>query len=135
MLRRSRNPTQERTELKDRVKGRMSKLALVVALVAVLGGTFAVVASANNLDRQTATNAAKQVAKRDCRNTSGCEDFFVRGLHRVSRHKAVGKIHVISVKNGVRYDCTRQLVIKLDHFSGQINYGVSKRRCENLGPA
>jgi hypothetical protein len=121
--------------LKDRVKGRTGKLALAAALVAVLGATFAVGASANNLDRQTATNAAKQIAKRDCRNTSGCRDFFVRGLHRVSRHKAVGKIHVISEKNGVRYDCTRQLVIKLDHFTGEINYGVSRRRCESLGPA
>jgi hypothetical protein len=121
--------------LKDRVKGRTGKLALVVALVAVLGGTFAVAAGANNLDRQTATDAARQVAKRDCRNTSGCKDFFVRGLHRVSRHKAVGKIHVISVKNGIKYDCTRQLVIKLDHFTGEINYGVSQRRCRNLGPA
>jgi hypothetical protein len=121
--------------LKDRMKGRMGKLALVVALVAVLGGTFAMVAGANNLDRQTATDAARTIAKRDCRNTSGCKDFFVRGLHRVSRHKAVGKIHVISVKNGVKYDCTRQLVIKLDHFTGQINYGTSQRRCANLGPA
>ena len=121
--------------MKDRVKGRTGKLALIVTLAAVLGATFAVVASANNLDRQTATDAARQVAKRDCQNTSGCKDFFVRGLHRVSRHKAVGKIHVISVKNGVKYDCTRQLVIKLDHFSGQINYGTSQRRCENLGPA
>jgi hypothetical protein len=121
--------------LKDRVKGSMGKLTLIVVLVAALGSMFAVVASANNLDRQTATDAARQIAKRDCRNTRGCKDFFVRGLHRVSRHKAVGKIHVISVKNGVKYDCTRQLVIKLDHFTGEINYGTSARRCEALGPA
>jgi len=121
--------------LKDRFKGRTGKLALVVALVAVLGSTFAVVAGANNLDRRTATDYARFLAKRDCRGTSGCQDFFVRGLHRVSRHKAVGKIHVISVKNGVKYDCTRQLVIKLDHFTGDLDYGVSQRRCQNLGPA
>jgi hypothetical protein len=112
----------------------MRKLALIAALAAVLGATFAVGASAHNLDRQTATDAARTVAKRDCRNTSGCRDFFVRGLHRVSRHKAVGKIHVISEKNAVRYDCTRQLVIKLEPTGG-LTYSVSRRRCEALGPA
>jgi hypothetical protein len=113
---------------------RMGKLALIVTLVAALGATLAVPASAHNLDRRTATDYARFLAKRDCRNTSGCKDYFVRGLHRVSRHKAVGKIHVISEKNGVRYDCTRQLVIKLEP-SGDLDYGVSNRRCEALGPA
>jgi hypothetical protein len=41
---------------------------------------------------------------------------------------------VISVKNGVRYDSTRQLVIKLEP-NGQIRYGVSRRRCAELGLA
>jgi hypothetical protein len=114
---------------------RVGKLALLVTIVAVLGTAFAAVAVANNLDRQTATDAARQVAKRDCQNTSGCKDFFVRGLHRVSRHKAVGKIHVISVKNDVKFDCTRQVVIKLDHITGEINFATSARRCKDLGPA
>jgi hypothetical protein len=56
-------------------------------------------------------------------------------MHRVSRHKSVGKIHVFSVKNGERFDCTRQIVIKLDHVTGKIFYATSKRRCDNLGPA
>ena len=113
----------------------MGKLALLVTIVAVVGMAFAATAFALNLDRQTATDAARTVAKRDCQQTSGCKDFFVRGLHRVSKHKAIGKIHVISEKNGVKFDCTRQVVIKLDHFTGEINYATSARRCEDLGPA
>ena len=66
---------------------------------------------------------------------SGCKDYFVRGLHRVSRHKAVGKIAVLSEKNGVQYLCTRQIVIKLDHATGEINYAVSQRKCDEVGPA
>ena len=120
--------------MKEKGKGTISRLWLIVAAAAVLVTSFAAVAAANNLDRQTATNAAKEVARRDCRDTTGCEDFFVRGLHRVSRHKAVGKIHVISHKNGIRYDCTRQVVVKLDHFTGEINFATSARRCKELGP-
>jgi hypothetical protein len=114
--------------------GTKGRFALVVAIVAVVGTAFAAVAFANNLDRQTANSSAKHVAKKDCQNTSGCEDWFVRGLHKVSRHKAVGKIHVVSHKNGERFDCTRQIVIKLDHLTGEINYGISARRCKDLGP-
>jgi hypothetical protein len=122
--------------MKERVGGtRRGKVAIIATAVAVLGLLVASVSSANNLDRRTATNAAKQVAKNDCRKTTGCRDYFVRGLHRVSRHKAVGKIHVLSVKNAELFDCTRQIVIKLDHFTGEINYAVSKRRCRDLGPA
>ena len=98
-----------------RAGGTRGRVGFVVAIAAVLCLAFAAVAMANNLDRRTATNAAKQVAKQDCRNTSGCRDYFVRGLHRVSRHKAV--------------DCSRQIVVKLDHFTGEINYAVSARRC------
>ena len=115
-----------------RAGGTRGRVGFVAAIAAVLCLAFAAVAMANNLDRRTATNAAKQVAKDDCRATSGCQDYFVRGLHRVSRHKAVGKVHVISVKNGERFDCSRQLVIKLDHFTGEINYATSTRRCQNV---
>ncbi len=126
--------------MKDKGKGMIGKATLLAAVIAVLGTAFATVAFANNLDRLTATNAAKQVAKKDCWTTSGCEDYFVRGLHRVSRHKAVGKIHVISHKTlpsgeRHRFDCTRQIVIKLNHFTGDITYAVSKRRCRDLGLA
>ena len=120
--------------MKERAGGtRRGRMAMIAAAVAVLGLLVASVAVANNLDRRTATNAAKQVAKQDCHATSGCTDYFVRGLHRVSRHKAVGKIIVVSTKNGATFECSRQIVIKLDHFTGDITYAVSKRRCHAVG--
>jgi hypothetical protein len=121
--------------LKYEGKGIIGRLSLLATIVAVVGTAFAATAFGLNLDRQTATDAARQVAKIECRDTSGCKDFFVRGLHRVSKHKAIGKIHVISEKNGTKFDCTRQVVIKLDHFTGEINYALSARRCTDLGPA
>jgi hypothetical protein len=119
--------------MKERSKGVLGKLALLVALAALIAAAFAAVAVANNLDRQTAQNAAKKVAKRDCRQTTGCQDWRVFNLHKVSRHKAVGKIGTLSTKNGVNYVCTRQVVIKLDHFTGEITYSVSRRRCHSVG--
>jgi hypothetical protein len=108
---------------------------MVAAVVAILGLVVASVALANNLDHRTAVNAARQVAKRDCRATSGCQDYFVRGMHKVNRHKAAGKIGVVSVKHGEQFACVRQIVIKLDHATGRITYWVSRRRCHDLGPA
>jgi hypothetical protein len=119
--------------MKERAGGTRRRAALLIAAVALLGLVFASATSANNLDKRTMTSVAKQVAKKDCRNTSGCEDWAVRRLHRVSRHKGLGKIVVISRKNGARFQCTRQIVIKLDHLTGEIAYGVSKRRCEQVG--
>ena len=89
--------------MKERSKGVLGKLAMLVAVVAVIGAAFAAVAVANNLDRQTAQNAARKVAKRDCRQTSGCEGYRVFNLHKVSRHKAVGKIGVQRTKNGAMH--------------------------------
>ncbi len=116
--------------MKERVGGTRGRIALLVTAVALFGLVFAAVSVANNLDRRTATNVAKKIAKDECRDTSGCKDWAVRGLHRVSRHKAVGKIAILSRKNGQDFLCKRQLVIKLDHVTGEINYGVSKRRCD-----
>jgi hypothetical protein len=122
--------------MKERAGGtRRWGVGIIVSIVAVLCLGVASLAIANNLDRLTATRYAKKIAKDDCQNTSGCKDFYVRGLHRVSRHKAVGKIFVLSVKNGEKFLCSRQLVIHLDHFTGDLNYGVSARRCKDLGPA
>ena len=121
--------------MKFRTKGSAGRLAILAIAATAIGLGTVSVAQANNLDARTATNYAKSIAKKDCRNTSGCKDYAVRGLHPVSRHKAVGKLHVISVKNGTKFDCTRQLVIKLDHFTGDLNYGVSRRKCADLGPA
>ena len=112
--------------------GTRGRVGLIAAIAAVLCLGIAAMAFANNLDRRTATNAAKQVAKQECRSTTGCRDFFVRRLHRVSRHKAVGKIAVTGVRNGVQFVCVRQIVIKLDHFTGDINYATSRRRCQTF---
>jgi hypothetical protein len=119
--------------MKERARGTGGRIALVVTAVALLGVVFASVAIANNLDKRTMTEVAKQVAKKDCQKTSGCKDWFVRGLHQVSRHKGIGKIHVISEKDGAKFECTRQIVIKLDHLTGELAYGVSKRRCDQIG--
>jgi hypothetical protein len=114
---------------------RGTKVGLIAAIAAVACLAFAAVSLANNLDRRTATNVAKQVAKKDCQNTSGCTDYFVRRLHRVSQHKAIGKIATVSVKHGEQFVCVRQIVIHLDHYTGQITYGTSARRCTDTGPA
>jgi hypothetical protein len=120
--------------LKHQGKGTVSGLGLIATVVAVAGLAFAGLASANNLDRQTMTNTAKEIAKKDCRKTSGCEDYFVRKLHRVSRHKGFGEIHVISHKNRRRFDCVRKIGIKLDHETGRIYSAKGDRDCTDIGP-
>ena len=112
-----------------------ARFASVAAAIVALGMLVAGVAAANNLDHQTAVNAARLVAKKDCRATSGCRDYFVRGMHKVTQHKAVGKIATLSIKNGEQFLCTRRIVIRLDHITGEITYVVSKRRCRDVGPA
>jgi hypothetical protein len=108
------------------------RVGLVAAIAAVLCLGLAGSAMANNLDRRTATNFAKSIARHECQDTTGCKDYFVRGLHRVSRHKAVGKIAVAGRRPGFGFVCTRQLVIKLDHYTGDLDYGVSRRRCRTF---
>ena len=115
--------------MRTRSKGILGKLAMLTAVVALVGAGIVAVASANNLDRRTATNAARKAAKQDCRNTSGCQAYKVLGLHKVSRHKAVGKIGTLSTKNGVQYVCTRQVVIKLDPYSDRYTWKTSRRHC------
>jgi hypothetical protein len=119
--------------MKERVGGARGRVALLVTGVVLVGVVFASVAIANNLDKRTMTTVAKKVAKKDCQDTSGCDDWQVRGLHRVSRHKAIGKIAVTSTKEGATFECRRQIVIKLDHLTGELAYGVSKRRCQQIG--
>ena len=114
----------------ERARGtRRWQVGFVAALAAILCLAVAGSAMANNLDRRTATTVAKQAAKKECQLTAGCTDYFVRRLHRVSQHKAIGKIIAQGARQGVGFQCTRQIVIKLDHFSGQIRYGTSTRRC------
>ena len=118
--------------MNERVGRARGRIALLATAVALFGLVVATAATANNLDQRTMTSVAKQVAKTDCKDTKGCEDWSVRGLHRVSRHKALGKIIVISHKQGNRFRCTRQIVIKLDHATGELAYGVSRRRCDQI---
>ena len=114
--------------------GTKSRLGLFVAIFALAGMAFAALAIANNLDRKTMTNVAKDIAKKECHKTSGCEDYFVRDLHRVSRHKAYGEIHVISHKNRERFDCVSKIGMKLDHETGKIYTAKGRRKCTDLGP-
>jgi hypothetical protein len=118
--------------MKDRS---VARRGVVPAVVLVAAFAFATTAVANNLDRQTATDSARKIAKRDCQATSGCQDYRVANLRRISRHKWLGKIHTFGVKRGERSECTRQVVVKLDHETGKIFYATSKRRCVSLGPA
>ena len=110
-----------RADRRDR-RGRLPRLCRGFAL-------------ANNLDRRTATNVAKQVAKKECQQTSGCHGLLRPPPAPGQPHKAVGKIAIVSVKHGERFVCVRQIVIKLDHFTGQITYGTSARRCTDTGSA
>jgi hypothetical protein len=111
------------------------RVALLAVTVMAIAVGLVAVAGANNLDRLTATQVAKDMARADCRHTSNCKRWYVRRLHRVSRHKAIGKIIVISTKNGEKFACKRQIAIKLDHFTGRIYKAQSRRRCVDLGPA
>ena len=109
--------------------------AVAIAVAGLLGVALISTASANNLDRLTATQVAKDAARADCRHTTNCKDWYVRRMHRVSRHKALGKIIVISTKNQRKFACRRQILIKLDHETGDIDYATSPRRCVDIGPA
>ncbi|HEX2129017.1 MAG TPA: hypothetical protein VHF58_07350 [Solirubrobacterales bacterium] len=105
------------------------------AIAVAISLTLAAGAPANNLDNRTMTNVAKQVAKADCKDTKGCKDWRVRGLHRVSRHKALGKIKLRVVRDEARSTCTRQIVIKLNHLTGEVLYGLSRQKCEAVSTA
>ncbi len=115
-----------------RIRGRIAFVVGAVALCTVL---FAGIALANNLDRRTAQNAARFAAKKDCQATSQCTSYGASNVRLLTHHKAQGKIYVNSVKNGSRFQCRRQVTITLDHFSGDVRYFTSRRRCVNLGPA
>ena len=122
--------------MKKRAGGtRGARVGLIAAIAAVLCLGVAGMAIANNLDRRTAQNAAKFAAKKECQQTSGCTGYGANNVKLLTHHRADGKIFVNSTKNGVRYQCRQQVVIKLDHFSGDIRYGLSGRRCTELGPA
>ncbi len=118
---------------------RAPMIGRMVAAVGALAALFAVVlagtAAANNLDVRTAQSAAKQVAKKECQQTTGCTGYGTSRIQRVTQHKAAGKIYVNSVKNAIKFQCRQQIVLKLDHATGEIRYGTSSRKCVDLGPA
>lgn len=108
---------------------------LVTAIAGALCLGLASVAFGNNLDRNTAQDVARIAAKRECRDTSGCRGYAASNVRLQTFHRANGKIFVESVKNGIRYQCRQQIVIKLNHDTGDIRYFLSRRKCQNLGPA
>jgi hypothetical protein len=111
------------------------RVGLVAAIAGVLCFGLASVAFANNLDRNTAQDVARIAAKRECRDTSGCTGYGASNVRLQTYHRANGKIFVNSVKNGEEFQCRQQIVIKLDHATGDIRYFLSRRKCVNLGPA
>ena len=111
------------------------RISAIVAVITVFGSVFASLAFANNLDRNTAQNAAREIAKKECRQTSGCTGWAANNVKLITFHRAQTKIFVNSVKNGIEYQCRQQTVIRLDHSTGRITYGLSQRKCTNLGPA
>ena len=116
--------------------GEMRRMTVsVLAFAALFAVLVTGVASANNLDVRTAQNVAKEAARKECQSTSGCTGYGASNIRRVTRHKAVGKIFVNSTKNGIKFQCRQQVVLKLDHFTGEIRYGTSARKCVDLGPA
>lgn len=122
--------------MKKRAGGtRGGRVGLIAAIAAVLCLGVAALAMANNLDLRTAQNAAKFAAKKECQATAGCTGYGASNVHRLSHHKALGKIFVNSTKNGERFQCRQQVVITLDAVTGDIRYFLSHRKCQDLGPA
>jgi V8-like Glu-specific endopeptidase len=107
----------------------------VAAIAAILCLGLASVAFANNLDRNTAQDVARLAAKRECRDTSGCTGYAAKNVRLQTYHRANGKIYVNSEKNGTKFQCRQQIVIKLNHDTGDITYFLSRRKCVDLGPA
>jgi hypothetical protein len=116
--------------------GRSRGFKVVFAAVVAVGClAFAAVALANNLDRRTAQNVAKEAAKRECQATSNCTGYGASNVRLVNHHLAVGKIYVNSTKNGERFQCRQQVAVHLDPVSGELRYGLAHRKCKDLGPA
>ncbi len=108
---------------------------LVTAIAGALCLGLASVAFGNNLDRNTAQDVARFAAKRECRDTSGCTGYGASNVRLQTYHRANGKIFVNSTKNGERFQCRQQITIKLNHDTGDIRYFLSRRKCQDLGPA
>ncbi len=118
--------------MKFRSTGIFGRTALLTMIVGLLGALLATTAAANNLDRNTAQNVAKLAAKRECQSTSGCTGFAANNVKLITFHKATSKIFVNSTKNGVAYQCRQQIVITLNHDTGDLRYFLSRRKCTPL---
>lgn len=118
--------------MNERVGGAHRRIAPLVVAAALFSLVFASASAANNLDVKTMTEVAREVAKLECKDTRGCKDWRTRGLHRVTKHKGLGKIELTVVRDGTKFACRQQIVIKLNHVTGEILYGLSRRNCDTL---
>jgi len=113
--------------------GRTGHLVAVPLLAVMLALGFAPVAGANKLNTRTMTAVAKKVAKSDCKKTKGCKSWKVRDMHNIGVHKGLGKIKLTVKRNGEKLFCERQIVVKLEHDTGKLFYGLSDQKCKPAG--
>ncbi|HEY8002238.1 MAG TPA: hypothetical protein VID76_09885 [Solirubrobacterales bacterium] len=118
--------------MKKRAGGtRGARVWLVAAVAATLCLGVAGIAVANNLDRNTAQNAARFAAKKQCQRTQGCPpgQYGTTNVNLITHHKAVAKIFYRVVRGPNTYVCRQQVVITLNHENGAIRFNFSRRRC------
>ena len=111
---------------------RGGRFAFLAAIVAVLCLGVATMAVANNLDRNTAQNAARFAAKKQCQRTQGCPtgQYGTTNVNLITHHKAVAKIFYRVVRGPNEYICRQQVVITLNHENGAIRFNFSRRKCQ-----
>ncbi len=112
------------------IRGR--RFGLVAGIAAVLCLAIAATAIANNLDRNTAQNAARVAAKKQCQRTQGCPtgQYGTTNVNLITHHKAVAKIFYRVVRGPNEYVCRQQVVILLNHQNGAIKFDFARRKCE-----
>jgi hypothetical protein len=111
---------------------RGGRVGLIAAIAAVFCLAVAGMAFANNLDANTAQNAAKFAAKKQCQRTQGCPtgQYGATNVNLITHHKAVAKIFYRVVRGSNTYVCRQQVVILLNHENGAIKFNFSRRRCQ-----
>ncbi len=110
------------------------RIGLVVAIAVAASLTIPAVAPANNLDRNTAQDAARFAAKKQCQRTQGCPtgQYAASNVRLITYHKAQAKIFYNVVRGPNRYQCRQQVVIRLNHETGAIRFDFSRRRCPQI---
>jgi hypothetical protein len=99
-------------------KASIAVLAVAATLVAAPS------AGAHNMDFNTATGLANDVALGQCNGFADCIAYGAFPCRKVSKHKAICTIHVVRGTPGVQssqVDCHRSLVMKLRRRSFRIN--------------